>query len=119
MKIEIKKYLYDIQTSINSIEEYLDDKKDFFEYKQNKLLRRGVEREIEIIGEAMKNVLKIKPNCKIENARKIVDTRNWVIHSYDNVDDIVIWNIVSNHLPKLKVEIDNLLSNADHDSEQN
>ena len=109
MKVEIKKYLYDIQVSIRSIEEYLDDKRDFFEYKNNKLLRRGVEREIEIIGEAMKNILKIQPNCKIKNARKIVDTRNWVIHAYDSVDDIVIWNIVSNHLPKLKIEIDNLI----------
>ena len=102
MKIEIKKYLYDIQTSINSIEEYLDDKKNFFEYKKNKLLRRGIEREIEIIGEAMNNVLKIQPDCKIENARKIVDTRNWVIHSYDNVDDVVILEYCIKSSSKIK-----------------
>ncbi len=113
MKLEVKKYLYDIQTSINSVEEFLGGKKDFFEYKKNKLLRRGIEREIEIIGEAMNRVLKIQPECRIENARKIVDTRNWVIHAYDSVDDVVIWNIVSNHLPKLKVEIDNLLNTKD------
>ena len=109
MRIEIKKYLYDILTSINSIEEYLKGKRNFFEYKNNKLLRRGIEREIEIIGEAMNKVLTIQPECKIKNARKIVDTRNWVIHAYDTVDDVVIWNIVSNHLPKLKIEIDELL----------
>ena len=116
MKIEIKKYLYDILTSINSIEEYLEGKRDFFEYKKNKLLRRGIEREIEIIGEAMNKILVIQPDCRIENARKIVNTRNWVIHAYDSVDDIVIWNIVSNHLPKLKIEIDNLLGSIDFDS---
>ena len=61
----------------------------------------------------MNRILKANPDCEIENARKIVDTRNWVIHAYDSVDDIVddivIWNIVSKHLPKLKIEIDNLL----------
>ena len=73
------------------------------------MLRRAVEREIEIIGEAMSKILKLDPDCPIKNARKIVDTRNWVIHSYDNVDDIVIWNIISKHLPKLKIEIVELL----------
>ena len=47
---------------------------------------------------------------KRENARQIVDTRNWVIHGYDKVDDVVIWGIVSNHLPKLKEEIEKLLN---------
>ncbi len=42
----------------------------------------------------------------IENARKIVDTRNWVIHGYDKVDDVIIWGIISKHLPKLKEEIE-------------
>lgn len=113
MKLEVKKYLFDIQSSINSIEEYLGGRRDFFEYKRNKLLRRGIEREIEIIGEAMNRIIKIYPDCKIENSRKIVDTRNWVIHAYDSVDDVVIWNIVSKYLPKLKIEIDDLLNNMD------
>ena len=39
MKREIKKYLYDIKTSIESINDYLGDKRDFFEYQNNKLLR--------------------------------------------------------------------------------
>ena len=57
----------------------------------------------------MSRILKIAPELQIENARQIVDTRNWVIHGYDKVDDVVIWGIVSNHLPKLKIEIDNYL----------
>ena len=76
MKREIKKYLYDIKTAIESINEYLGDKRDFFEYQNNKLLRRAIEREIEIIGEAMNNILKIEPDINIENARKIVNTIN-------------------------------------------
>jgi len=109
MKREIKKYLFDIKTSIDSINEYLGESRDFFEYQENKLLRRGIEREIEIIGEAMSKILNLDPNIQIVNARKIVDTRNWVIHGYDKVDDVVIWGIVSNHLPKLKVEIEEIL----------
>lgn len=59
MELEIHKNLYDIQTSINSIEEYLEGKRDFSLYLSNKLLRRGIERELEIIGEAMNRILKI------------------------------------------------------------
>jgi len=106
MKREVKKYLFDIKTSIDSINSYLGESRNFFEYQNNKLLRRGIEREIEIIGEAMSRILKIAPELLIENARQIVDTRNWVIHGYDKVDDVVIWGIVSNHLPKLMKEID-------------
>lgn len=49
-KRSLKKYLYDIQQSIDSIYEYLGEKRDFFEYERNKQLRRAVERELEIIG---------------------------------------------------------------------
>ncbi len=69
MKREIKKYLYDIKTSIDSIDEYFGGKRDFFEYQNNKLLRRGIERELEIIGEAVNRALKIEPDLNIENAR--------------------------------------------------
>jgi uncharacterized protein with HEPN domain len=109
MKLEIKKCLFDINTSIDSIFEYLGEKRNFFDYQKNKLLRRGIEREIEIIGEAVNRILKFDPSFKIENARQIVDARNWVIHGYDKVDDVVIWGIISNHLPKLKKEIEDYL----------
>lgn len=110
MKREVKKYLFDIKTSIDSIFDFLGEKRDFFEYQNNKLLRRGIEREIEIIGEAMNRIMKIAPDIQIENARQIVDTRNWVIHGYDKVDDVLIWGIISIHLPELKKEIDYYLA---------
>lgn len=109
MKKEPRKYLLDILISIESIEEYVGERKDFYQYQSNKQLKRAVEREIEIIGEAMNLLLKISPDIKVEHARKIVDTRNWVIHSYDNVDDYIIWGIVTLHLPKLKSEVAQLL----------
>lgn len=109
MKHEIKKNLYDVNVSINSIFDYLGDELDFTEYLNNKLLRRAIEREIEIIGEAINRALKQDPDLQIDNAKRIVDTRNWVIHGYDKVDDVIIWGIVVNHLPKLQEEIQKYL----------
>ena len=109
MKDEIKKYLFDIKISINSIYEYLEEERDFTKYQQNKLLRRGIEREFEIIGEAMNRILKEDNTIQIESAKKIIGLRNWIIHGYDKVDDAIIWGIIIKHLTKLKTEIDNLL----------
>jgi len=50
------------------------------------------------------------PNCpKIANAQQIVDLRNYIIHSYDNINDITIWGIIVNHLPNLHKEVTDLL----------
>jgi uncharacterized protein with HEPN domain len=94
MQLEIQKYLFDIQLSIDSINEYLEDKRDFNHYQNNKLYRRGIERELEIIGEAANRILKIDSNLKIDYARKIVDLRNWLIHGYDKIDDVIIGRII-------------------------
>lgn len=109
MQLEVQKYLYDIQTSIDSINEFLGDNRDFNFYLSSKLLRRAVERQLEIIGEALNRLLKLDSDINIDNARKIVDLRNWVIHGYDKIDDVIIWGIISNHLPKLKTQVDGLL----------
>ena len=65
----LKKYLFDVQQSIDSIYELLGDKRDFFEYERNKLLRRAVERELEIIGEAVNHLLALDESIEIDNAR--------------------------------------------------
>ena len=82
---------------------------NFSAFKVNKLLKRAIERELEIIGEAAGRILKIDPRFPIEDARKIVDLRNWVIHGYDIVDDVVIWGIISKQLPILKNQVELLL----------
>ena len=109
MQLEIQKYLFDIKCSIDSIYDYLGEKRDFNEYVSNKLLRRGVERELEIIGEAVHKILKIDSGIAIDNKRKIINLRNLVIHGYDKVDDVIIWGIVSKHLPILKTQVEMLL----------
>ena len=109
MNLQEKKLLADVLQAISSIDEHLEGKRIFTEYKANKTKRRAVERELEIIGEAVNKLLKINPSIEISYARMIVDLRNKVIHAYDNVNDTVIWNVVVNHLPILQVEVENLL----------
>lgn len=106
----LRKYLYDIQQSIDSINDYLGEKRNFFAYEQNKLLRRAVERELEIIGEAVNHLLDLDGSIAIDNARRIVDLRNFVIHGYDKVDNVIIWGVVSRDLPKLKEQVDALMA---------
>lgn len=105
MTIEEKKLLTDVILSISSIDEHLEGRRILDEYINNKTKRRAVERELEIIGEAVSKILKINPEISISYARQIVDLRNKVIHSYDNVNDIVIWSIIMNHLPTLRSEV--------------
>jgi uncharacterized protein with HEPN domain len=63
----------------------------------------------EIIGEALSRIISKDINLHISNARKIVDTRNRIIHGYDSVSDEIIWGIVTNHVPILYTEIKALL----------
>jgi uncharacterized protein with HEPN domain len=109
MQPEELKYLYDVQTSIQSIKDFTIDIKSFQDFENNKLVKRAVERELEIIGEAINRLLKMNNSIQITNARKIVNLRNWVIHSYDNVDSVIIWAILQKDLPLLKTEVSALL----------
>jgi len=109
MELEIKKYLFDIRESINSIENYLGDKRDFNVYISDKMLRRAVEREFEIIGEAMTRIEKINSTIDISSKKQIINMRNRVIHGYDKIDNEIIWGTIIRHLPTLKIEIERLL----------
>ncbi len=109
MNVEIKKYLLDILNSIESIEEYLGSNRNFKDYLQNKMLKRAVERELEIIGEAMNRILKIDEGIAISGKVQVIGLRNRIIHGYDKVDDEIVWGTISRHLPILKTEIVQLL----------
>lgn len=69
-----------------------------------------MERNIEIIGEAMNRILKENSEVEISNSRKIIDVRNRIIHGYDSVSDDVIWGIVIKNLPVLQREVEILLN---------
>ena len=110
MDNSIKTWLFDILNSINEIESYFLDTPKLFEVYQNDLrTKRAVERNIEIIGEAMSRILKEDKDIQISNSRKIVDVRNRIIHGYDSVSDDVIWGIVIKNLPVLQEEVEVLL----------
>ena len=111
MDNSIKTWLYDILNSINEIESYFVETPKRFEIYQNDLrTKRAIERNIEIIGEAMSRILKENNSIEISNSRKIVDVRNRIIHGYDSVSDDVIWGIVIKNLPVLKTEVSQLLN---------
>jgi uncharacterized protein with HEPN domain len=65
-------------------------------------LKRAVEREFEIIGEAVNRILKIDKDFPIENARNIVGLRNQVIHAYDAISDENIYVILVKTFTKIK-----------------
>lgn len=116
MDVKIKKYLEDIKRAIWEIRVTTEEKgKQYDVFLNDFVYRKFIERNIEIIGEAMNRILKIQPDINITSARKVVDTRNYVIHSYDSLLPDILWSIVINHLPKLESEINimlNLQSNS-------
>ena len=109
MTTEERKLLKDILESAQSIDEYLEGRRVFTEFKESKIKRRAIERELEIIGEATNNLLKINPEIPLTHARLIVNPRNRVIHAYDAVDEIIIWKIVVKDIPVLIEETQTLL----------
>ena len=106
MDREIKTWLFDIFNSIEEIEQFLPQGKRLFDYYKNDLkTKRAVERNLEIIGEAINRILDKDSKFEISNSRKIIGLRNRIIHGYDVISDELIWGILINDLPKLKSEI--------------
>jgi uncharacterized protein with HEPN domain len=108
-QFDILACLKDIEQSIIEIYTFLPEKRNFFAFQRDLKTKKAVERNIEIIGEAMDRILKVDPNFKITDSRKIVDTRNRIIHGYDSVSDDVIWLIVMRYLPILEKEVKDYL----------
>ena len=109
MEGEINTWLTDIKQAITEINSFLPDKKNFFVFQKDLKSKKAIERNIEIIGEAVNRILKQNPDIAISSARKIVDTRNRISHGYDSVSEDVIWSIVVRDLPILERDINHLL----------
>jgi uncharacterized protein with HEPN domain len=109
MHLEIKVWLKDIELSIKEIHEFLPPDNNFAGFQKDLKARKAIERNIEIIGEAMKRIINVEPDILISDSRKIVDTRNRIIHGYDNISADVIWLIVTRYLPILEKEVNELL----------
>ncbi|MDB5129081.1 HepT-like ribonuclease domain-containing protein [Mucilaginibacter sp.] len=111
MEDEVKTWLLDIKQAIIEIDTFLPDKKNFFDFKKDLKTKRAIERNVEIIGEAANRIIKTQPDIKITDIKKIIDTRNRIIHGYDTVSDDIIWAIVIRNLPVLLIEVNFLLNN--------
>lgn len=97
--------------SISNIELFLSTRpKEYEKFLEDICFRSAVQWEIAIIGEAMTKLLKINPDVDITDKKRIVATRNYLIHGYDSLRPDIIWSIIINHLPILKQEIQELLN---------
>jgi uncharacterized protein with HEPN domain len=110
MTVATKKLLLDVREAGQSILQHTAGK-SLAQYSADRFFRRAVEREFEIVGEALKRIDQIDPPTatRISELRRIVDFRNRIIDGYDTVDDAVVWGIVEKHLPLLIKEVAGLL----------
>lgn len=102
-------FLRHILDCVGKIERYLQGF-DFEKFKETEEKIDAVVRNVEVIGEAANNLTReFRSNTPSVEWRKIIATRNRIIHGYATVDLEIIWNITQNDLPKLKTEIEMIL----------
>ncbi len=112
MPRDYKIYIGDILNSIEKIERYTKDIK-LEDFEKDELLQDGVARNLEIIGEAVKNIPEEIKAKKIDiEWKKIAGLRDILIHSYFGIDTAIIWDIIKNKIPDLKNAIIYLLNNG-------
>lgn len=109
MDNEIRTWLKDIEQAIVEIKSFIPEPRNFKDFQKDVKTKRAVERNIEIIGEAMTRILNTDPHIRITDTRKIVDTRNRIIHGYDSVSEEILWGIIVKNLPTLYSEVKKLL----------
>ena len=110
MTREVQSWLLDMLNAIDEIDNVLPANRDFFRFQKDLKTKRAVERNLEIIGEALNRILKVDPTIQISHKQKIIGARNRIIHGYDKISDEVIWGIVNKSLPVLKSELTHLLN---------
>jgi uncharacterized protein with HEPN domain len=116
MTLQGQKYLFDIKRAIELIEEFVRDTPNFTAYQADLKTRSAVERQLGIIGEAVNHLRRVEPDAKLPNTKQMVDFRNRLIHSYDNVNDTIVWAIIHNHLPALKADAAQKLTESGGDN---
>ena len=105
-----QKYLLDVKNACEEVESFFKGKKNFANFQTDILRQRAVERNVEIMGEAINQLLKHDPTIVLPNAKAIIGARNRVIHAYDNVTPEFLWSLVINHIPKLLEDVQQLLT---------
>ena len=103
------KYLFDIQHSISLIESFITSVNNFDDYLLDVKTQSAVERQLAIIGEIVNKIRTECPEIALSHTHQIVNLRNRIIHSYDNIDASIVWTIIKKHLTILKQEVETLL----------
>jgi len=116
MDEKILKWLYDVQFAGQEIEGFFHQYEimSASDYSQNILLKKAVERNLEIIGEAINRIVKKDESFYdiIPESRPIIGLRNVLIHAYDGISDEMIWSVVTFHLPNLMRQVQIIISNS-------
>jgi uncharacterized protein with HEPN domain len=114
MRLEAKKCLEDIRQAAELILQFTAGK-SFADYDSDALLRSAVERQFEIIGEAVNRLSKIDSTifAALPDTPRIVAFRNILIHGYDVVDNHVVWDVIQGNLHLLHTDVLSLLDTAD------
>jgi|SRR5437660_9539935 len=109
MQLEVRKYLFDIEQAADLLSQFVAGK-TLDDYLKDPLLQSGVERQFEIIGEAISRLAKLDPSVakRITDYQRIISFRNILIHGYADIDDLLVWDIVETRLPVLHQEIKNI-----------
>jgi uncharacterized protein with HEPN domain len=113
MRLEVKKYLYDIHQAAELIDQFTASK-NFVDYQQEPMLRLAVERAFAIIGEALSRLAKLDATltAQITEYQRIIAFRNILIHAYAEVDDRIVWDLITTKLPTLRQQTSVLLSSG-------
>lgn len=111
MNDEVRKNLFDILQAAEEITAFTLTM-NLRSYHESTVTQRAVERNFEIIGEALNRIRKLDETIllAVSGAHRIIGFRNILIHGYDTVDDAIVWGAVEERLPLLMVEIKKLLS---------
>lgn len=110
MNDKTRKLLFDVVDSSRAILDYCANR-SYQEYASERQFRRAVEREFEIIGEALNRLrdLDSEISAQIDELPRIIAFRNRIIHGYDSVDDATVWGVIEKHLPNLAAQAEHLL----------
>jgi len=109
MQPKLLKYILDIESIIPEIENIKSiTKNDFSKFQKDIILQRAIERDLEIIGEAVRKIIEIEPNISISSSKNIIGLRNIISHAYDSVEPELIWGIIQREIPKLSIEVKEL-----------
>lgn len=113
MRLETKKYLLDVQRAATQAAEFVRGS-TFADYVATPMLRAAVERQCEIIGEALAKLARTDAETadRITEYRRIIAFRNILIHGYAEVDHRIVWEVVTTKVALLADEVRSLLSDA-------